>query len=57
MVGGESFGMARQLFDAEQLRPQWRLARIWVRTHISRHPVLKAQWQSLHDVPVINQPA
>ena len=27
VIGGESFGMAGQLFDTEQLGPQWRLAR------------------------------
>src|SRR5450759_2775750 len=42
--------MARQLFDTEQLGPQWRLARAWARTRMSGHPVLKAQWQSLHVV-------
>jgi hypothetical protein len=28
MIGGERFGMARQLFNAEQLSPQWRLVRV-----------------------------
>jgi hypothetical protein len=27
VIGGERFGMARQLFNAEQLGPQWRLVR------------------------------
>jgi hypothetical protein len=50
VIGGESFGMARQLFDTEQLGPQWRLAHDWVRTRVSGHPGLKAQWQNLHFV-------
>jgi hypothetical protein len=28
VIGSESFGMVGQLFDTEQLRPQWRLARV-----------------------------
>jgi hypothetical protein len=42
--------MARQLLDAEQLRPQWRFARAWARTLMCRPPVLNAQWQCLHVV-------
>ena len=48
VAGGESLGMARQLFDAEQLGPQRRFARAWARTLMRRPPVLNAQWQSLH---------
>jgi hypothetical protein len=40
--------MARELFNAEQLGPQGRLARAGARTRKVGHPVLKAQWQSLH---------
>src|ERR1035438_4250394 len=48
MMGRESFGMARQLFDAEQLGPQGRFARAGAQTLISGLAALKAQWQSLH---------
>jgi hypothetical protein len=48
VIGRECFGMARQLFDAEQLATQWRLARAWTQARISGLPALKAQWQSLH---------
>ena len=34
VIGCESFGMARQLFDTEQLGSQWRLARAWARTRM-----------------------
>jgi hypothetical protein len=47
-MGRDRFGMARQLFDTEQLGPQRQLARAWARTLISGLPALKAQWQSLH---------
>ena len=50
VIGRESFGMAGQLFDTEQLGPQWQLARAWARTRMAGHPVLKTQWQSLHVV-------
>jgi hypothetical protein len=50
VIGCESFGMARQLLDTEQLGSQWRLARAWARKRMFGHPVLKAQWQSLHIV-------
>jgi hypothetical protein len=46
----KGFGMARQLFHTEQLGSEWRLDRAWARTRLSGHPVLKAQWQSLHVV-------
>ena len=36
VTGRESLGMARQLFDAEQLGPQRRLARAWARTLMRR---------------------
>jgi hypothetical protein len=48
VTGGERFGMARELFNAEQLGPQGRLARAWAHPRKVGHPVLKAQWQSLH---------
>jgi hypothetical protein len=48
VTGGERFGMARELFNTEQLGPQGRLARYGARTRKVGHPVLKAQWQSLH---------
>src|ERR1039457_4464432 len=51
MTGGECLGVARKLFHAEQLRPQRRLARAGARTRLAGHPVLKAQWQSLHIIP------
>ena len=35
MLGGEGFGMAGQLFDAEQLSPQRRLACVGTRTRVS----------------------
>jgi hypothetical protein len=50
VIRRQGSGMARELFDAEQLGPQRRLARAWARTRMSGHPVLKAQWQSLHVV-------
>jgi hypothetical protein len=48
VIRRQGSGMARELFDAEQLGPQRRLARARARTHMSGHPVLKAQRQSLH---------
>jgi len=42
VIGGQCFAMARQLLDAEQLGPQWRFARAWVRTLMRRSPVLNA---------------
>ena len=50
VTGREGFGVARQLFGTEQLGSQWRLGRAWARTCLSGHPVLNAQWQSLHIV-------
>jgi hypothetical protein len=48
VAGCEAFGMARQLFDTEQLGPQRRLACARAQTRISGHPIWEAQWQILH---------
>jgi hypothetical protein len=47
-MGCEQLGVARQLFDAEQISAQRRVARVWAQTHMPGQPALKAQWQSLH---------
>lgn len=60
MVGRKRFGMTCQLFDAEQIAPQRRLARAWEQVRIPGLPAFKAQWQSLHvfllltAIPAIN---
>ena len=36
VIGCERFGMTRQLFDTEQLCPQWRLARAWLHRELSK---------------------
>ena len=46
----ESFGMARQLFEAEQLRPQRRLARGGKRMRLLRHPVSPVPRHRLHGI-------
>src|SRR6185436_5973971 len=48
VTGSQCVGVARQLFDAEQLGSQRRLVRVVRQSRMSSSPVLKAQWQRRH---------